>query len=105
MMHDCIGDMAEPLYGFVTKIDLVDDESCEFNITCDANGNKIQSNLDHNNLTPDRSYHYHTPLRFSRRNHYQPIYNNVSRQTGEEFAASGPPRCRVRRDPSNRCRN
>ena len=36
-----------------------------------------------------------TPSNILKRNGYQPTYNNIERQTGEEFSSSGPPRCRT----------
>ena len=97
MMHNCTDGMQEPLYGFTTQIDLVKDEECQFNISCDANGNKIQTNLSQDSLTPRESSQYHASTNYWRRGYYNPTYNNLNRQTGEEFASSGPPRCRARR--------
>ena len=36
-----------------------------------------------------------TPPHILKRNGGQPTYNNIKRQTGEEFSSSGPPRCRT----------
>ena len=65
--EDCFNDIPEPLYGFVTKVTLVDNEPCELGVTCDQNGNKIQ-----------------------RRKAWQ-----FDRQTGEEFVSGAPPDCRT----------
>ena len=102
MMHDCIEGMAEPLYGFVTKVNLVEDQACSFNVTCDANGNLLQSEPRQNNVVVDRN-----PNQSYIQNHNDLLqtYLDVNRQATEEFTASGPPRCRVRRDPSNSCQN
>ena len=105
MMHDCIDGMDEPLYGFVTELDLVDDAPCILDTTCDANGNKIQSSIDQNNLTPVRNYQQQARSDSGSHTYYQPTYANVNRQTGEDFLSNGPPRCRVRRDPSNACKS
>ena len=105
MMHDCINGMEEPLYGFVTQVFLVENESCQLNVSCNSNGDLIQNNVENNNLPTDRIYQYHTQSPTWRQQYYQSNYSHISRQTGEEFEASGPPRCRVRRDPSNRCMN
>ena len=83
MMHNCIAGMAEPLYGFVSQVMLVEDEPCELGITCTENGDKIGSGNDQNNLTPDTNFDFHN--------------NNVDRQTGEEFSSDGPARCRASR--------
>ena len=105
MMHNCIEGMREPLYGFVTQVDLVTDEECTFNITCDEDGNKIQTTVDQNKLAPDGSSQHHARTYYWRRHYYKPMYNNLNRQTGEEFSSAGPPRCRARRAPSNECGN
>ena len=65
--EDCFNDMPEPLYGFVTKVTLVDNEPCELGVTCDQDANKIQ-----------------------RRKAWQ-----FDRQTGEEFVSGAPPDCRT----------
>ena len=108
MMHDCIDGMDEPMYGFVTELDLVDDAPCILDTTCDANGNKIEGSIDQNNLTPVRNYPLRARSDSGSQDYYQRgwyyYYANVNRQTGEDFASNGPPRCRARRDPSNACR-
>ena len=95
MMHNCIKGMQEPRYGFVTQIHLVTDELCEFNVTCTANGDKIQGSLDRNDGPAIASYQYHTRPYPWRRHYYQPLYTSLNRQTGEDFTSAGPPRCRV----------
>ena len=67
---------------------LAQDELCELGISCYANGQKIQTG-------------YQTS---ESRRYYQSIYNNVNRRSGEEFAASGPPACSVRRENSSECK-
>ena len=99
MMHNCIEGVAEPLYGFVTQVMTVDDQPCELNITCTANGDKIEDESRQSNQTLKGSQTVTDTLS---RQYHKSNNRNIDRQ--EEFTASGPPRCRTRRDPSNRCR-
>ena len=95
-MHNCLEGMAEPLYGVVTQVMLVEDKECQLNITCTEGGDKIGGDTDQTNLTPNRNYQYHTTSHRFNRNYYHSNYNNVDRQTGEVLATNGPPRCRTR---------
>ena len=70
--EDCFNDIPEPLYGFRTKVTLVDNEPCELGVTCDQNGNRIQRRVDH----WQKAWQY-------------------DRQTGEEFVSGAPPDCRT----------
>ena len=101
MMHNCVGGMEEPLYGFVTQVMIVKDQPCELNITCTENGDSIQRELGHNNGTEDGKFSHQMASNVGRRHNHQPNRTNIDRQ--EEFTASGAPRCRTRRVPSNRC--
>ena len=87
MMHDCIGGMEEPRYGFVTLI--MTNETCEFNRT--------EGCREVRTFTKREAY--------VTQHDYQSEYGYTSRQTGEDFAADAPARCRLLRDPSNRCMN
>ena len=111
MLHDCIEDMPEPLYGFVTNLTLVQDELCELDVTCTSNGTKIRGDIGEGSLPPQGNQHqttsrnriqprYYAPTKIF----YPPQHQTVDRQTGEEFASSGPPRCRARRARTNNCR-
>ena len=109
MMHDCIEGMPEPLYGFTTKIMLVENERCELNVTCDINGNKIgnatnsddanQSEIHKHTLREDLTPRLSSGFYASSYNYsiqYQHhLYDDISRQTGEEFSANGPASCRT----------
>ena len=106
-MQDCAEGLPQPLYGFVSKVMLVTDQRCELNVTCDADGNKIDvrekfelipqyirnQNLIEDPLGLDKPFFSpiwkHTQRRYEEVNH--------DRQTREEFSASGPPSCRARR--------
>ena len=102
MMHNCIEGMEEPLYGFVTQVMIVNDQPCELNITCTERGDTILREFENNNQTVDGNFKYQTVFNIWSRQYHQLSNTNIDRQ--EEFTASGPPRCRTRRDPSNRCR-
>ena len=101
MMHDCVPGMVQPLYGFVTQVMLVVNETCQLNITCTENGEKIQTELDDNDESDGggRPMTQNTTSRILRRKYYISTHNifqtQFDRQTGEEFTSSGPPRCRA----------
>ena len=104
MMHNCIEGMEEPLYGFVTKLNIVESEECELDVTCSSNGTKIETDVEQNNLILYGDHVHRNSTHIWSHQYNQSVYNNIKRQTGEEFRSSGPPRCRIRRNPSNRCR-
>ena len=110
-MEDCFNNIQEPLYGFRTKVTLVDNEPCELGVTCDEDGNKIQRRLGF----WKRSWQYDHQRKewqsYRRKRHWRPYtlkkyyepYRKAwayDRQTGEEFVTGAPPDCRI----NNICR-
>jgi hypothetical protein len=62
------------VFGFRTRIALVDRDPCELGVTCDAGGNKLSGGG-------------------------QRVFVFESRQTGEEFESDGLPECRTELNP------
>ena len=51
IVEDCFSSMAEPLYGFVTNVTLIEDEPCVLNNECFENGTRIkEENFEQSNL-------------------------------------------------------
>ena len=117
MMHDCISGAEEPLYGFATL--LMTNETSLFNSSETCTNTEItntgglqnsgfgedQNIFDVSNLPTGRLNKYSAQSRTGKLQHYQSDDDYTSRQTGEGFESIGRPRCRLRRDPSNRCMN
>ena len=121
-MDDCFSDMQEPLYGFITKVTLVDNEPCELGVTCDQEGNKIQKrnafwhrsrhHMSRHNRQAKRFHQWQRVARKYRRwqldcrkkrrryERWRPRFWSFDRQTGEEFVSGAPPDCRT----NNICR-
>ena len=55
LLEDCFSNMAEPLYGFVTNVTLIEDEPCVLNTECFENGTRItEENFEQSNLNRTR---------------------------------------------------
>ena len=77
-MDDCIEGMEEPLYGFRTRITLVDNEPCTLGVTCRDD--------------PTGSFN---PTSTFLSNYVDFSSQLLRRQAGEEFSSDAPPDCRV----------
>jgi len=85
----------ELLYGFRSRVSIVENQSCILDVTCTATGDRINAAL-----TKRRGQS------FEASNIFKEIARQsfARRQTGEEFQSDAPPQCRAIRDPSHTCR-
>merc|ERR1712083_965989 len=85
----------ELLYGFRSRVSIVENQSCILDVTCTATGDRINAAL-----TKRRGQS------FEASNIFKEIARQsfAKRQSGEEFQSDAPPQCRAIRDPNNTCR-
>ncbi len=93
-LDDCVDGVEEPLYGFRTRVTLVEDQPCTLGVTCrgqpeggDGFGSSFFGNFSSSPF-----------LRRSSENAVDFTDQLLRRQTGEEFSSDAPPDCRVRFD-------
>ena len=83
------------LYGFRSRVSIVENQSCILDVTCTATGDRINAALlAKRRGQPNMSKHVQNSARQS----------FAKRQSGEEFQSDAPPQCRAIRDPNNTCR-
>ena len=70
-----------PIFGFRTRVTLVDTQPCALDVECDQEGNKLVDVIG-----DDDEGTIGTPFA-------------QERQTGEEFQSEGPPECRTELNP------
>ena len=84
------------LYGFRSRVSIVENQSCILDVTCTATGDRINAAL--------------LAKRRGQTNMSKHVQNSArqggfaKRQSGEEFQSDAPPQCRAIRDPNNTCR-
>ena len=84
------------LYGFRSRVSIVENQSCILDVTCTATGDRINAALlAKRRGQPNMSKHVHNSARRQ---------GFAKRQSGEEFQSDAPPQCRAIRDPNNTCR-
>ena len=71
-----------PIFGFRTRVALVDMQPCALDVECDQGGNKLVDVIG-----DDDEATFGTPFA-------------EERQTGEEFQSEGPPECRTELNPA-----
>jgi len=83
------------LYGFRSRVSIVENQSCILDVTCTATGDRINAALlAKRRGQPNKSKHVQNIAR----------QGFAKRQSGEEFQSDAPPQCRAIRDPNNTCR-
>lgn len=82
----------ELLYGFRSRVSIVENQSCILDVTCTATGDRINVALTKRRGSSIPFPDIAQQQSFSRR------------QTGEEFQSDAPPQCRAILDQSNTCR-
>ena len=83
------------LYGFRSRVSIVENQSCILDVTCTATGDRINAALlAKRRGQPNMSKHVQNMAKQS----------FAKRQSGEEFQSDAPPQCRAIRDPNNTCR-
>ncbi len=107
-LEDCFEE-EEFLYGFRSKVTLIEDQPCILVSTCKGSPQDLNSNLKSNSEFPlnqdYKDYDHYTDLKdyngyqdyqdyqdYKDYKDYQDLYD---RQTGEGFSSDGPPNCRV----------
>ena len=71
-----------PIFGFRTRVTLVDMQPCALDVECDPQGNKLVDVIGEGESGDEG-----VPLA-------------QERQTGEEFQSEGPPECRTELNPA-----
>ena len=99
LRRDCWDRRPKSLFGFVTKVMLVENQPCILNVTCDINGYKIRNTTQDEGVNSPKgiltasatNIHYlFSNRKYKNNENRYHEHKNINRQTGEIFSANDP---------------